>query len=187
MNINDPFGRMKDKHQRNYESLCLSLQKVGLTNRVDAQALLVKLRWRGIWGLAFIVPVTLLLALALPEFRIFVLACGALLVFWLSKTSVNSQEYVKRYIQEELAEHVPASSKYLKHTHYQEAISKLLINKNDTGAPIWKVGRFGVLLMVIYGGVSNLRASLQFFLILQTAFFSWLLRLPDGIPLSLTP
>ncbi|WP_020677367.1 hypothetical protein [Geopsychrobacter electrodiphilus] len=84
-------------------------------------------------------------------------------------------------------DHVPASSKYLKHTHYQEAISKLLINKNDTGAPIWKVGRFGVLLMVIYGGVSNLRASLQFFLILQTAFFSWLLRLPDGIPLSLTP
>jgi len=105
MNINDPFGRMKDKHQRNYESLCLSLQKAGVTDRADAQALLVKLHWRGVWGLAVIVTVTLILALVLTELRFFILACGALLVFWLSKTSVNSQEYVKRYIQEELAEH----------------------------------------------------------------------------------
>ena len=56
------------------------------------------------WGLAFIVPVTLLLALALPELRLFVLICGALLGFWLFKTCVNSQEYVKRYIREELTE-----------------------------------------------------------------------------------
>ena len=110
MNLNDPFGRMQDKHQRNYESLRLSLQKADLTNRADAQALLEKLRWRGIWGLAFIVPVTLLLALALTELRFFVLACGVLLVFWLSKTCVNSQEYVKRYIREELAEHDESTS-----------------------------------------------------------------------------
>jgi hypothetical protein len=109
MNINDPFGRMQDKHQRNYESLCLSLQKVGLTDRADAQALLVKLRWRGIWGMVFIVVATLALMLALPELRYFVLGCGILLVFWLSKTSVNSQQYVRRYIREELAEHDESS------------------------------------------------------------------------------
>ena len=110
MNINDPFGRMQDKHQRNYESLCSSLQKAGLTNRADAQALLEKLRWRVIWGLAFIVPVTLLLALVLPELRFIVLACGILLLFWLSKTSVQSREYVKRYIREELTEDDESSS-----------------------------------------------------------------------------
>jgi len=110
MNINDPFGRMQDKHQRHYESLSLSLKKAGLTNRADAEALLVKLRRRGIWGLALIVPVTLLLALALPELRLFVLVCGVLLAFWLSKTSVKSQEYVKRYIREELAEHDESTS-----------------------------------------------------------------------------
>lgn len=104
MNINDPFGRIQDKHQRNYESLRLSLKKAGLNNRADAQALLEKIRWRGIWGLAITIPVTLLLALALPELRLFVVACGALLVFWLSKTSLNGRDYVKRYIREELAE-----------------------------------------------------------------------------------
>ncbi len=96
---------MQDKHQRNYESLCRSLKKAGMTNRADTQALLVKLRWRGMWGLAFIVLATLLLVLALPDLRFFVLACGVLLGFWLSKTSTNGQEYVKRYIREELAEH----------------------------------------------------------------------------------
>jgi len=105
MNINDPFGRMQDKHQRNYKSLCHSLKKAGVTNRADAQALLEKLRRRGIWGLVFTVLVTLLVALALPELRFFVLACGVLLGFWLSKTSLNGQEYVKRYIREELAGH----------------------------------------------------------------------------------
>jgi len=104
MNINDPFGRMQDKHQRNYESLCRSLQKAGLTNKADAEALLVKLRRRGKLGLAFIVAITLLLVLALPELRLFVLACGGLLFFWLSRTSVNSQDYVKRYVREELSE-----------------------------------------------------------------------------------
>ncbi len=101
MNLNDPFGRMQSKHQRNYESLCLSLKKVGLTNRADAEALREKLRRRGIRGLAIIVPATLLLALA--ELRFFVLACGVLLIFWLGKTTLRSQEYVKRYIREELA------------------------------------------------------------------------------------
>ena len=105
MNISDPFGRMQDKHQRNYESLRLSLKKAGLSNRADAEALLVKLRWRGIWGLAFIALVTLILTLTVPELRLFILACGILLGFWLSKTSINSQEYIKRYIRTELAEH----------------------------------------------------------------------------------
>ena len=111
MNINDPFGRVQDKHQRNYESLCEALKKAGVTNRAAAEALLVKLRKRGLWGLAIIVPIALLLALALPQLRIFVLACGVLLVFWLMKTSLNSQDYVKRYIREVLAEDDdPASS-----------------------------------------------------------------------------
>ena len=105
MNLNDPFGRLQSKRQKDYESLCLTLQEAGLTNRAQTEALLEKLRRRGRWGLAVIVPVALLLALALPELRVFVLMCGALAAFWLIKTVLNSQEYVKRYMREELAEH----------------------------------------------------------------------------------
>ena len=102
MDINDPFGRLQSKHQKAYESLCLSLQEAGLTNLADAQALLEKIRRRVRRGLAVIVPVSLLLALALPGLRTFVLACGALAAFWLIKTVLNSQEYIKRSIREEL-------------------------------------------------------------------------------------
>jgi len=104
MNFNDPFGRVQRKQQRNYESLRLSLQKCNVTNRDDAQALVEKIRWRGIWGLAVIVPLFLVLALVLPQLRFLVLACGVLFVYWWRKTSTKSQEYIKRYIREELVD-----------------------------------------------------------------------------------
>jgi len=105
MNLNDPFGRLQSRRQTEYNSLRDSLKEIGLNNLEDAQALLDKLLRRGIWGLAIIVPATLLLALLLSGLRAFVLACGALAVFWLFKTTLNSREYVKRYIQEELEGH----------------------------------------------------------------------------------
>ena len=105
MNLNDPFGRMQSRRQKEYESIRLSLQEVGMTNPADAQALLEKLRRRGIWGLSIITPTALLLAFALPELRAFILACGVLAAFWLIRTSLSSQEYVKRYIREELGDH----------------------------------------------------------------------------------
>ncbi len=110
MNINDPFGRIQDRRQRDYESLRLSLQEVGLTTRADGQALLKRLRRRAARGLAIIVPVTLLLALGLPELRVLILACGVLAVIWLGKTSWSSHQYVERYIREELADQGDSSS-----------------------------------------------------------------------------
>lgn len=104
MNLNDPFGRMQTRRQKEYDSIRLSLQEAGMTNLADAQALLEKLRRRGIWGLAIITPAALLLALALPQLRVFILACGVLAAFWLIRTTLSSQEYVKRYIREELGE-----------------------------------------------------------------------------------
>ncbi len=105
MNLNDPFGRMQTRRQKEYESIRLSLKEVGMTNIADAQALLEKLRRRGIWGLSILTPVALLLALALPQLRAFILACGILAAFWLIRATLSSQEYIKRYIREELGEH----------------------------------------------------------------------------------
>ena len=105
MDINDPFGRLQSKRQKDYESLRESLKKIGINNLDDAYALLEKLQKRGIWGLAIIIPGTLLLALILPGLRAFVLICGVLAVFWLYKTTLKSREYVQRYILEELADH----------------------------------------------------------------------------------
>jgi hypothetical protein len=104
MNLNDPFGRLESKKQKEYESLRDSLKEKGLNNREDAQALIQTLRKRGIWGVGIIVPSCMLLALIFSDLRAFILLCGGLAAFWLIKTVLNSQEYVKRYVQEELDE-----------------------------------------------------------------------------------
>ena len=48
MNLNDPFGRLQSKRQKEYESLRDSLKEIGLNNLEDAQALLEKLKDRNI-------------------------------------------------------------------------------------------------------------------------------------------
>jgi len=102
MNFNDPFGRMASKHQREYESLRNSLKKKGLNTPADAQALLEKLQQRGKWGLAIIFTTSLLLSLIFSDLLYFFLLCGTVAVFWLIKTTAKGQEYVNRYIREEL-------------------------------------------------------------------------------------
>ncbi len=108
MNLNDPFGRMQTKRQREYESLCRSLREAGLTGREEAEALIESMRRRCRLGLAVIVPGTLLLALAFPEARVLVVALGGIAALWLFNASRRGQEYVARYIREELRGGSPA-------------------------------------------------------------------------------
>ena len=104
MNINDPFGRMQSRRQRDYESLCRSLKKAGITNRNDAQKLVLNLHRRKRIGLMITLPLTALLALLLPELRVMVIAFGGLAVLWLVNATRKGVEFVERYIDEELAD-----------------------------------------------------------------------------------
>ena len=104
MNLNDPFGRMESKHQREYKSLCDSLKKMGINTPADAQALLERIQDRGKWGLAIIFTTSLLLSFIFSDLLYLFLLCGVVAVFWLLKTTTNGQKYVNRYIEEELTE-----------------------------------------------------------------------------------
>ncbi|PLX98862.1 MAG: hypothetical protein C0623_11000 [Desulfuromonas sp.] len=102
MNLNDPFGRMASKYEREYEGLRESFQKMGINTPDDAQTLQEKLQRRGNWGVAIIATLTLVLSFIFPELLFLILLCGAVAVFWLIKTTAKSLEYVKRYVREEL-------------------------------------------------------------------------------------
>ena len=104
MNINDPFGRMQGKQERDYESLRASLQRSGVTTSAAANLLLAKLSNKLKYGLAFIIPTTLILALILPEMRIITLAIGGLLAVWIVNASRRGRQYLERYIDEELTD-----------------------------------------------------------------------------------
>ena len=64
--------------------------------------MLEKLQRRCKWGLAIILTTALLLSLIFSDLLFLILLCGAVAVFWLIKTTAKSQEYVRRYIEEEL-------------------------------------------------------------------------------------
>ena len=104
MNLNDPFGRMASKHEREYDALRESFQKMSINTPDDAQTLIKKLQRRGKWGVAIIALTTLLLSLVFQDLLLLFLLCGAVAAFWLYKTTAMSQEYVKRYLKEEILE-----------------------------------------------------------------------------------
>ena len=106
MNINDPFGRMASKHAKEYDALRESFDNMGINTPEAAQELIEKLKKRGNMGVAVIVAGTVILSLLLPELMALILLSGAVAVFWLLKTSQKSQEYVKKYVAEELSDEV---------------------------------------------------------------------------------
>ncbi|GGB79076.1 hypothetical protein GCM10011352_00890 [Marinobacterium zhoushanense] len=101
MKLNDPFGRMARRREREYHSLCESLKKAGLTDRAKAEELRENLRKRTKKSLWFIMPAIVILALIFQTYAIYVLAFGALVVLWLTNTTQRGTEYLNRYIEEE--------------------------------------------------------------------------------------
>ena len=102
MNINDPFGRMASKHQKEYDALRESFTNMGINTPEAAQELIEKLKKRGKMGVAVIAAGTLILTLLLQELMALILLIGAVAVFWLIKTSQKSQDYVRKYLKEEI-------------------------------------------------------------------------------------
>ncbi|MBR9885671.1 MAG: hypothetical protein GYB21_19335 [Oceanospirillales bacterium] len=101
MKLNDPFGRMARRREREYQSLCESLKQAGLTDRAKAEELRDNLSKRTKQGLWFVLPIIVILALVLRTYAVYVLAFGALIVLWLTNTTQRGTEYLNRYIEEE--------------------------------------------------------------------------------------
>jgi hypothetical protein len=100
MKLNDPFGRMARRREREYESLRQSLLNAGLTERAKAEELIESLKKRSKQGLWILIPLTAVAAVAFQTYAIFILAFGALLILWLTNTMRRGQEYIGRYIEE---------------------------------------------------------------------------------------
>lgn len=104
MNINDPFGRMKTKREREYQSLIKSLREAGVTTRRDAIQLQETLDKRLRMSLMLVIPVTAILTLLFQQYWSFIAVSGTLIVVWLLKITSRGKQYVARYIEEELSD-----------------------------------------------------------------------------------
>ncbi len=103
MKLNDPFGRMAVKRQKEYEVVRESLQNTKINDRATGEALLADIRQRGKKMILVIVPIALALALLFPDVWIAFIAVAVIFVAWVITTTRNGLQCVQRYIDEELS------------------------------------------------------------------------------------
>lgn len=104
MKLNDPFGRMARRNEREYDSLATSLQSAGMTDPQQAEDLLVKLEKRTRTGLSIIIPAALVLLVLFRDYWMFIAAFTLLICIWLIKTTQKARVYIRRYVDEYLTE-----------------------------------------------------------------------------------
>ncbi len=103
MNLNDPFGRLARKDEKEYEALCAVLKRDGVDNADAVQNVETAVRNRVLISISVVLAVTLLLAVLLPEWKVIVFAVSIFLIFWMVKVLVSSKRHLRRYIENELS------------------------------------------------------------------------------------
>lgn len=103
MNINDPFGRMKRRHQTGYETLRDSLNRNNIDTVEGARKIIRDTKVRALKFVVAAAAVLLLTYLLVPGYLVGVGAVIVLASAWVITWTINGERYVNRYIDEELA------------------------------------------------------------------------------------
>ncbi len=111
MDINDPFGRMKRRHQTGYEALRGSLTRSNIDTEEGARKIIRDTKMRALKFVVGAAAVLLLTYLLVPGFLIGVGAVIVLAGAWVITWTINGERYVNRYIDEELTGSGPGSDK----------------------------------------------------------------------------
>ncbi len=102
MNLNDPFGRVRDKQQRNYLALRESLRHAGVATREQAELLktrTLRRAWSAVLGVTLVAVAIFWLLPALGTVSVVV---AALAWIWVWTTVLMGHRHIERYIKEDL-------------------------------------------------------------------------------------
>lgn len=102
MKLNDPFGRMANRHQLGYETMRDAMQKGGITTIGAAKEIIETSKKRAIQYLATGGGVLLLVSLLFPSAVPITLTLGLLMVVFVTNSTLNGKRYIERYIEEDL-------------------------------------------------------------------------------------
>ena len=111
MDINDPFGRMKRRHQTGYEALRGSLTRSNIDTEEGARKIIRDTKVRALKFVIGAAAVLLMTYLFLPGLLVGVGAITILASTWVFIWTINGERYVNRYIEEELSGSGPGSDK----------------------------------------------------------------------------
>lgn len=103
MKLNDPFGRLQQKQQNQYESLRATLREAGIDSADEARRYMSNMRTNTLVVAGLVLGVTLLVALFFPQYLAISLVFGIVILLWLASVMFNGYRFIKRYIDEELS------------------------------------------------------------------------------------
>ncbi|MDH3639510.1 MAG: hypothetical protein OES09_13775 [Gammaproteobacteria bacterium] len=102
MSLNDPFGRVRQKQQSNYDTLRESLKRAGVNSRGDAQRVQARIRQRAWLALLVVALILAPMVWLFPGSSTIGVVLGTLILLWVWVTARNGHRHVQRYIEEEL-------------------------------------------------------------------------------------
>ncbi len=102
MKLNDPFGRMENRHQLGYESMRDAMRSSGVTTPEAAWKIVDDSKKRAQQYIAIGLVVLLLLSLLIPKAVPITLTLAILMVVFITNSTINGKRYIQRYIDEEL-------------------------------------------------------------------------------------
>jgi hypothetical protein len=102
MKLNDPFGRMANRHQLGYESMRETMRSSGINTTTQALEVIVQSKKRAVNYAMIVVAGLLLVTLFAPNLTPITLSLGLFFIVWIATSAVNGQRYIQRYIDEEL-------------------------------------------------------------------------------------
>ncbi|BHH83044.1 hypothetical protein [Desulforhopalus sp. 52FAK] len=110
MKLNDPFGRMASRHQLGYEAMRDTLRKNGINTASEAMEIIDRSKKRAVQYISVAVVVLLLLTVISIKWLPVTFSLGVFFSVWIITSTTNGQRYIKRYIDEDLANEKTHSS-----------------------------------------------------------------------------
>lgn len=102
MKLNDPFGRMENRHQLGYESMRDTMRNNGIDTPDKAWETIKQSKKRALKYMAIGMAVLLLVTWVVPKMMPVTLSLALFLVVWIASSAINGQRYIQRYIDDEL-------------------------------------------------------------------------------------
>ena len=102
MKLNDPFGRLESRHQLGYETMRDTLRNSGIDTPQAAQEVIDKSKKRGLKSVGVAIVLLLPLIVLLPKAMPVTISLVLFFVVWVFKSNISAQQYVQRYIDEDL-------------------------------------------------------------------------------------
>lgn len=103
MKLNDPFGRMENRHQRGYEAMRDTLHRCGIKTPEAALEIIRQSKKRAQHYITIAVAVFLLTAVLWSNAIPVTLSLVLFFTVWVITSAINGQRYIRRYIDEELS------------------------------------------------------------------------------------